>query len=111
MVCTSTVTRCNRFIRSVSFTYDSLIIATSTEENNIDIATSTTGDFVGKVSMTADTSRNNRGGGGGSGGGDRNAPGADEIAFHPKAHLLACARCDSVTYSPLTVMKLNLGRQ
>jgi len=89
-----------------------LIVATSTEENNIDIATSATGDFVGKVSMT-DTSRNNRGGGGGSGGGggDRNAPGADEIAFHPKAHLLACARCDSAIYSPLTVMKLNLGRQ
>ena len=114
MVCSSTITRCSRFIRSVSFSYDSHIVATSTEENNIDIAISDTGEFVGKVSMTDNSSRNNnsRGGGGGGGGGvDRNAPGADEIAFHPNAHLLACARCDSAIYSPLAVMKLRLGRQ
>jgi THO complex subunit 3 len=111
MVCSSTITRCSRFIRSVSFSYDSHIVATSTEENNIDIAISNTGEFVGKVSMT-DNSRNNNNsrGGGGSSGGDRNAPGADEIAFHPNAHLLACARCDSAIYSPLAVMKLKLGR-
>jgi len=120
MVCTSTITRCNRFIRSVSFSYDSQIVATSTEENRIDFANSQTGEFVGKVSMSDNSNnnggggRNNRGGGfggGGSGGGDRNAPGADEIAFHPKAHIIACARCDSVVYSPLTIMKLTLGRQ
>jgi THO complex subunit 3 len=111
MVCSSTITRCSRFIRSVSFSYDSHIVATSTEENTIDIAISNTGEFVGKVSMT-DNSRNNNNsrGGGGSSGGDRNAPGADEIAFHPNAHLLACARCDSAIYSPLAVMKLKLGR-
>ena len=104
MVCTSTITRCNRFVRSVSFTFDSHIIATSTEDNSIDIATSNRGEFVGKVSL-AEGRSNNRGGGN-----ERNSPGADEITFHPRAHLLACARCDSAIHSPLTVVKLNLSR-
>merc|ERR1711865_178541 len=93
MVCTSTITRCNRFVRSVSFTFDSHIIATSNR-----------GEFVGKVSL-AEGRSNNRGGRN-----ERNSPGADEITFHPRAHLLACARCDSAIHSPLTVVKLNLSR-
>jgi len=113
MVCSSTITRCNRFVRSVSFSYDSKIIATSTEENSIDLANSETGTFVGKVSMTDNNTNNNNKSSSNNrlGANDRNAPGADEIAFHPKTHLLACARCDSGSHSPLTVMKLSLGRQ
>ena len=111
MVCSSTITRYNRFVRSVSFSYDSKIIATSTEENSIDLANSETGTFVGKVSMTDNNSNNKNSSNNRLGANDRNAPGADEIAFHPKTHLLACARCDSGSHSPLTVMKLSLGRQ
>jgi len=111
MVCAATIPRCDRFVRSVSFSFDSQIVATSTEESSIDLATSDTGALVSKVSM-ADTSSNNNNGGRNRGfGGDRNSPGADEITFHPKAHLLACARCDSGSCSPLTIMKLTLGRQ
>ena len=104
MVCTSTVTRCNRFIRSVSFSHDSQIVATGTEENCVDLAIPETGEFVGKVSFEAVGSRNR-----GSGGDRNNTPGADEISFHPKAHILACARCDSGLHSPMTIMKLKFG--
>ena len=99
MVCASTMTRCDRFVRSVSFSFDSQILATSTEEATLDLANPHDGSLVGSVSMSSSSRR------------DRNAPGADEIAFHPKAHLLACARCDSQNASPLTIVKLTLGRQ
>ena len=108
MVCSSTITRCDRFVRSVSFSFDSNVIATSTEESSIDLADSETGELIGRVAMNSTGGSNNSGR---SGRADRNAPGADEIAFHPRAHLLACARCDSGAYSPLTIMKLTLGRQ
>jgi WD40 repeat protein len=100
MVCTSTITRCSTFIRSVSFSYDSQVVATSTEDDTVDIAMSDTGELVGKVSLSG--GRNRAGGG---------PAGADEIAFHPKSYLLACARCDSVVYAPLTIVKLKLERQ
>ena len=102
MVCASTMTRCDRFVRSVSFSFDSHILATSTEEATLDLANPRDGTLVGTVSMSSSGSRRSS---------DRNAPGADEIAFHPKAHLLACARCDSQNSSPLTIVKLTLGRQ
>jgi THO complex subunit 3 len=97
MVCTSTVTRCSKFIRSVSFSHDSQIIATATEDDELDFSMADTGAFVGKVSMSAG-GRNRAGGG---------PAGADEIAFHPKTHLLACARCDSVAFAPLTLVRIN----
>jgi THO complex subunit 3 len=100
MVCTSTMTRATRFIRSVSFSHDSQLIATSTEEDALDLAMADTGELVGKVSLTG--GRNRVGGG---------PSGADEIAFHPKAYLLACARCDSVSHAPLTIVKLKVERQ
>eukprot|EP00539_Tryblionella_compressa_P001863 CAMPEP_0178739202 /NCGR_PEP_ID=MMETSP0744-20121128/3930_1 /TAXON_ID=913974 /ORGANISM="Nitzschia punctata, Strain CCMP561" /LENGTH=344 /DNA_ID=CAMNT_0020391891 /DNA_START=108 /DNA_END=1142 /DNA_ORIENTATION=- len=101
MVCTSTITRCSRFIRSISFSHDSQLIATSTEEDGLDIAMAETGELVGKVSLGGGT--RNRGGGG--------PAGADEISFHPKSHLLACSRCDSVVNAPLTIVKLRVERQ
>jgi THO complex subunit 3 len=100
MVCTSTITRCSTFIRSVSFSYDSQIVATSTEDDAVDLAMSDTGELVGKVSLSGGRSR--------AGGGPA---GADEIAFHPKSYVLACARCDSVVHAPLTIVKLKVERQ
>ncbi|VEU33702.1 unnamed protein product [Pseudo-nitzschia multistriata] len=107
MVCERTVPRCGRFVRSVAVSFDSSVVAIGTEEPWIDLADSSTGDALGKVRF---------GGGDASGGANRRrAPdaeaGADEIAFHPKAHLLACARCDSGGCSPLTLARMTLGRQ
>ena len=101
MVCSATIPRCDRFVRSVSFSFDSALVATSTEEASIDLADAANGAPVGKVSMA----------GGGGKGRMSSAPGADEIAFHPRAHVLAFARCDSGAYTPLTIAKLTLGRQ
>lgn len=72
MVCTKTVTRHTKFIRSVAFSHDSKLVASGSEADGIDLADANTADLVGKVG---------RGG-------------ADEVAFHPKAHLLAWARGD-----------------
>ena len=107
MVCSSTINRCDRFVRSVSFSYDSQIVATSTEEASVDLANAETGALVAKMSLSSSFSNNNNN----NRKVDRNAPGADEITFHPKMHLLACARCDSMTCSPLTLVKLTLARQ
>jgi len=94
MVCTHTITRCTKFTRSVSFSHDSKLIASSSEEDGIDLASAETGDLVGKLSL------GRRGG-------------ADEIAFHPKEHVLACARCSSGMGStaPVTVAKLSIATQ
>ena len=92
LVCTHTISRCTKFTRSVSFSHDSKLLASSTEEDGIDIALAENGELVGKVNLS------------------RPRGGADEIAFHPKSHLLACARCG--TYSqggaPVTVAKLSI---
>lgn len=106
MVCASTVPRCDRFVRSTSFSYDSQVVATSTEEAFVDLACPFTGTQVGKVSLAGGNSTTNS-----RTSSNRNVPGADEIAFHPRTHLLACARCDSSSCSPLTIAKLTLGRQ
>lgn len=99
MVCSATITRCDRFVRSVSFSFDSKIVATSTEDASIDVADASTGALVSRVTMGRGVSTRS------------NAPGADEISFHPRAHLLACARCDSGSCSPLAILKLSLGNQ
>jgi THO complex subunit 3 len=103
MVCTTTITRCTRFVRSVSFSHDSQVLATSTEDDGVDLAMAETGALIGKLSLSgAGTGRNRVG--------DRNA-GADEIAFHPKTSILACARCDSGLHAPLTIAKLTFVQQ
>jgi THO complex subunit 3 len=108
MVCAATIPRCDRFVRSVAFSFDSQVVATSTEEAAIDLAQAGSGEPVAKVSLAATSNSSSSNSNSRS---NRNAPGADEIAFHPKAHVLACARCDSGAHSPLTIAKLTLGRQ
>ena len=92
MVCTHTIPRCTKFTRSVAYSHDSLLLASSSEEDGIDLALAETGELLGKVSL------------------GRPMGGADEIAFHPKAHLLACARCDTGRGAPpaVTVAKLSI---
>ena len=91
LVCTHTISRNTKFTRSVSFSHDSKLLASSAEEGGIDVALAETGELVGKVELSRP-----KGGG------------ADEIAFHPKSHLLACARCGTQGNSPVTVAKLSL---
>jgi len=88
MTCQATVARRTKFIRSVTFSHDSRLVATSSEEDGIDVADAVTGERVGLVKlMTDEKSRiRERMGHSGAGGG------ADEVAFHPKAYALACAR-------------------
>ena len=95
MVCTNTIARCSKFTRSVAFSHDSIFVASSSEEDGIDLAMASTGELVGKVFL------------------GRPKGGADEIAFHPKAHLLACARCaQNMGSSPaVTVAKLSVRPQ
>lgn len=87
MVCTNTITRRTKFIRSVAFSHDSKLVASSSEEDGIDLADASNGAFVGKVG---------RGG-------------ADEVAFHPKAPLLAWARGDALgAPPPVAVARLSI---
>jgi WD40 repeat protein len=94
--CTHTASRCSKFIRSVSFSHDSTFLASSSEEDSIDVALASTGELVGKIQLRV---------------GERRGPsGADEIAFNPRNHLLACAKCDS-GQGPVTVAKISISRQ
>jgi THO complex subunit 3 len=94
MVCAHTIDRAVKFTRSVAYSHDSQLIASSSEEDGIDLACAETGQLVGKVSL------GRRGG-------------ADEISFHPKAYVLACARCPVMGGSPaaVTVAKINVTNQ
>lgn len=94
MVCTHTIARSVKFTRSISYSHDSKLIASSSEEDGIDLASSETGELVGKVSL------GRRGG-------------ADEISFHPKSYVLACARCPVMggTPAPVTVAKISVTSQ
>ena len=70
MVCTATISRMTKFIRSVSFSHDSNLLAVSNEERWIDIANAQTGEEVGRIEAIN---------------------GADELAWHPKSYALAYA--------------------
>lgn len=88
MVCTHAITRRTKFIRSVAFSHDSKLVANSSEEDGIDLADAANGDFVGKIG---------RGG-------------ADEVAFHPRALLLAWARGDVMGVPPpVAVAKITIS--
>jgi WD40 repeat protein len=94
MVCTKTIDRCQKFIRSVAYSYDSAFLASSCEDDFIDLASAETGELVGKISL------------------GKHKGGADEISFHPKMHVLACARCPGAGAIPaVTVARLSMGRQ
>jgi WD40 repeat protein len=90
MVCTHVITRRTKFIRSVAFSHDSELVASGSEEDGIDLADAANGDFVGKIG---------RGG-------------ADEVAFSPKAPLLAWARGDVMGVPPpVAVARINISRE
>lgn len=91
--CTHTVSRNTKFTRSVAFSHDSQFLASSTEDDGIDLALASTGELVGKVQLGR---RHGQGG-------------ADEIAFHPRQNILACARCNSSV--AVTVAKLSITNQ
>lgn len=95
MCCSHTVSRHTKFIRSVAFSHDSQILASSTEEG-VDLTDSQTSALIGMPSL----------------GPRPRSGGAEEISFHPKEYLLACARTDTPMGpppSPLVVMKLSIS--
>ena len=109
MTCQATVARRTKFIRSVSFTHDSRLVATASEDDGVDIADAVTGAKIGLLKlMTEEKSRiRDRMGNGGVGGG------ADEVAFHPKAYVLACARGfdpPGVPNGPLQTPQITVAR-
>jgi WD40 repeat protein len=87
-VCTSTITRRSRFIRCVSYSYDSKLVACCSEENGVDVSNAITGELIGNVNLSKQNNGNKN-----NQNSMRFPSGAcDEIAFHPKSYLLACAR-------------------
>lgn len=74
MTCTSTISRLTKFIRSVAFSHDSRLLASSSEERHIDIADARTGEKVGHIEARH---------------------GADELAWNPKRYALAYASGDA----------------
>jgi len=100
MICAHTITRRTKFIRSVAFSHDSRLLASSSEDDGIDLADSTDGGMVGTIGLV-----------------DSRRGGADEISFHPSAHVLACARGDnmmgggssSAVTAPVTVARLTIS--
>ncbi len=105
MICTHTIARRAKFIRSLSFSHDSKLLASSSEDDGIDLADACNGDWIGTIPLSG------RGGGGGGGllrgGGFGGGGGADEIAFHPKSHILACARGNfSLGGAPVVIAKI-----
>jgi len=108
LVCTHAVARHTKFIRSVAFSHDSRILASSTEEDNVDLADPSNGALIGSASLSSSLSpgqAQQRAGG--------KSCGAEEIRFHPKdCYLLACARTDSPMGpppAPLTLIKLSIS--
>ena len=81
MTCTSTITRRHKSIRSLSFSHDSKLLACCSEEDGIDISYAHSGELIANINISRSGKNVNLQYGG-----------ADEIAFHPKSYLLACAR-------------------
>jgi len=102
MVCKTTIGSRAKFIRSVSFSHDSKIVAYCSEEEGVDLADGETGVKLGTVTLSPTN----------SGGGNRRVErerGSDEIAFHPKLYALACARGDCGSHSPqVTIASLTM---
>jgi WD40 repeat protein len=95
MVCTTTITRRLKFIRSTAFSHDSQLLAIATEEDGIDVADASSGALVGTVNL----------------GHRPRSGGAEQVAWHPKEYVLACARTDTAMGpppAPVTVAKLTI---
>jgi WD40 repeat protein len=120
-ICTHTIRRRIKFFRTVAFSHDGKLLASSTEENDVDIAQADTGASVGLVNIACGQQGVAATGGGGVGGAAsssnmmmqrRGGGGAEEVAWHPKDYILACARIDSPYGSspltPVAVAKLNI---
>lgn len=93
MVCRATMVRRTKFIRSVGFSHDSNFVAYCSEEKGVDLADASTGADVGFVSLDR---KNDRDRGRGSNSSGYGMSGVDEIAFHPKMHVIACARGENL---------------
>jgi WD40 repeat protein len=94
LVCKATISRRTKFILSVAFSFDSKVVACCSEEKGIDLADAETGELIGEVSLAKPLVKpNDRDRGQGAGFG---TVGSDEIAFHPKAHIIACARGENL---------------
>jgi THO complex subunit 3 len=106
MVCTNTILRGTKLVRSVGFSHDSTLLASSSsDDEGVDIANADTGTLIGNVKI-----------------GKR--VGAEDVAFHPKYNWLACARTEvqgmveiggafpsappPPPHGPVVVAKLNL---
>jgi WD40 repeat protein len=95
MVCTTTITRRLKFIRSTAFSHDSQLLAVATEEDGIDVSDAKTGALVGTVNM----------------GHRPRSGGAEHVAWHPKEYVIACARTDTPMGpppAPVTVARLTI---
>jgi WD40 repeat protein len=95
MVCTTTITRRLKFIRSTAFSHDSQLLAIATEEDGIDVADARSGALVGTVNL----------------GHRPRSGGAEQVAWHPKEYVIACARTDTAMGpppAPVTVAKLTI---
>jgi WD40 repeat protein len=95
MVCTTTITRRLKFIRSAAFSHDSQLLAIATEEDGVDVADAASGALVGTVNL----------------GHRPRSGGAEEVAWHPKEYILACARTDTnmgPPPTPVTVARLTI---
>ena len=92
MVCTATIARKTKFIRSVAFSHDSKVVACCSEEKGVHLA-DVTGRDIGSVSLEKknDSSDRNR-----SRSLNVGPFGSDEITFHPKVHIIACARGENL---------------
>jgi len=96
MCCTHAIARRTKFIRSVAFSHDCKLVASSSEDDGIDLADSVDGSLVGVINL----------------GSRPRSGGAEEVAWHPKEYLLACARTMppmGIPPSPVTVTRLTIG--
>jgi len=85
MVCTSTSLLRSKTIRSVTCSFDSKVVAGSCyDEDGIDLLDTCTGKNIGTVFLSRNPNSSNRS--------STALYGCYEIAFHPKAYVLACAR-------------------
>jgi WD40 repeat protein len=120
MCCIQSITRRLKFIRSVAFSSDNTILATSSEEDTIDLSHIPSGQLIGLSSFTTTstpttgttassstvpTTSNNR---------RSSHEGAEEITFHPSkdVYILACARTSigPISTPPVAILKLHISQ-
>lgn len=96
MICTHTISNpITRLVRCVSFSYDSDVLAFCNDENDVFLADASSGVSLGSVVL-----------------GHRRS-GAEEVAWHPKNHILACARTEFMGDRgplPIAIAKLVVSR-